>query len=135
MFTLIVCTVEQLLDKSVVVDLVFIGSYCGYDWLNMCALLDHAGIKRTGLPFMLGYLLNKKALVAPMLFKSGLKLRVIDGCYPRVVKRSDSCGSYDSYVVSNLQEEAAALNLLPNVEIITEPFIKVTQRHFVEINN
>ena len=122
-FDMVVCSTECLLSRKVTADIVFVGSYCGYDFLDKYAILDHLRLKRTGIALGEALLLNNKHLTAPLLHAAGLKLKVGAGEYPRVVKRSDSCGSFDSYLVASPEHEQAALAELGQHAVIIEPFV------------
>ena len=122
--------------------LVFVGGYCEYDFIERVAALDARGYRHTG-PAVGGfYLCNRKDFVGLWFEARGLRapapawvagVAAGDGAPPPpadaplpapcVVKRSDSCGSYDQAVARTHGEFAAARARLLGHAIVVEPFV------------
>ncbi|MHB1954057.1 MAG: hypothetical protein ACYCOU_09950 [Sulfobacillus sp.] len=100
------------------------GAYCGYDYNDCLAIIDSLSIPRTGAFFPETVVLNDKNAIAKLLLRAGLKFPYISDSFPQVIKRSDSCGSFDTFVISSISEKKNVLDILSNCKVDCENFVK-----------
>lgn len=122
-FELELCTIKELINNPTKYNFIFTGAYCEYDYIEVLAVIDQLKILRSGLNINDAILLNNKRLIGIYLEMENMKYGPKENEYPRIIKRSNSCGSSDQYIVYNKEAEDAILAQMNGFDIIIEPFI------------
>lgn len=105
--------------------LVFVGSYTGYDYTRVLCDLDLRQYRRTGSSFAASCVMNNKELMGHWFAARNLRASYdVTKCqFPCVVKRADSCGSWDQVVCQDQEAIRLALGSLVGKNIVIEPFV------------
>jgi len=122
-FELELCTIKEIINDSSKHNFIFTGAYCEYDYIEVLAVIDQLKILRSGLNIYDAILLNNKRLIQLYLEMENMKYGPKENEYPRIIKRSNSCGSSDQYIVYNKEVEDTIIAQMNGFDIIIEPFV------------